>query len=154
MIGDGILYADCVDLAASLKMGSAITFTGRIPHKEVAATLHDARCFVQHSVTPLSGDQEGTPNAILEASASGLPVVSTRHAGIPEAVLHEKTGLLCDENDIHTMAEHMIRMAQASQEASQLGAAGRAHMKRKYDMNMLVNELHAILQQAYADTIQ
>ena len=49
--------------------------------------MQHARAFVQHSVTAADGDSEGTPVSILEAGAAGLPVVSTRHAGIPEGVV-------------------------------------------------------------------
>ena len=61
--------------------------------------MKKAHIFLQHSVTcPITGDEEGVPVAILEAMASGLPVVSTFHAGIPEAVVDGKTGFLVSED--------------------------------------------------------
>ena len=64
-----------------------VTFTGGIPHEKLIPYFKDACMFIQHSVQPSYGDAEGTPNTILEASAAALPVVSTKHAGIPQAVI-------------------------------------------------------------------
>ena len=58
-------------------------------------------------VTAENGDQEGIPNAIIEAMAMQLPILSSIHSGIPEAVDHGVNGLLCKENDIDTFAKHM-----------------------------------------------
>ena len=60
---------------------------GALNHEEVMPLFSNARCFVQHSVVPSYGDAEGTPVAILEAQAAGLPAVATRHAGIVDAVV-------------------------------------------------------------------
>ena len=60
---------------------------GIVSHEEVALLMQESRVFVQHSLVPSSGDTEGTPVAILEAGAAGLPVVSTKHAGISEVVI-------------------------------------------------------------------
>jgi glycosyltransferase involved in cell wall biosynthesis len=86
MIGDGPLFGSCVDLVSSLGLDEAVAFLGQQPHHVIAAEMRAARCFVQHSVQAWNGDSEGTPNSILEAGASVLPVVATRHAGIPEVV--------------------------------------------------------------------
>ena len=56
--------------------------------------------FVQHSVTASNGDKEGTPVAILEASLAGMPIISTSHAGIKDAVEHNITGVLSEEYDV------------------------------------------------------
>ena len=75
--------------------------------------MNGADVFVQHSITDShTGDQEGLPVAVLEAMASGLPVVATRHAGIPEAVVEGETGYLVEEGDIGAMAGHIARLAE------------------------------------------
>lgn len=151
MIGDGVLRETCVRLADELGIADKISFPGQLSHAEVAGAMRKARCFVQHSVTPESGDKEGTPNSVLEASASGLPVVSTRHAGIPEAVVHGKTGLLCEEGDETAMAENMIAMLKNAEQADRLGQAGKRHVKTMYDFNDRLEKLYSILNNAKND---
>lgn len=148
MIGDGPLREQCIALAEELGVSDKANFPGNRPHGEVAEAMRRARCFVQHSVTPESGDKEGTPNSVLEASASGLPVVSTRHAGIPEAVVHGETGLLCDEGDEASMARNMVTIALEPELAAQYGRAGREHVMAKYDFKDRLNRLHTILETA------
>jgi colanic acid/amylovoran biosynthesis glycosyltransferase len=78
--------------------------------------------FVQHSITnPETGDEEGLPASIQEAMAQGMAVVSTRHAGIPEAVVDGQTGLLVDEGNVEDMARAFL---QVTSSASVLGHAG------------------------------
>ena len=64
-----------------------MTFLGAQPHNVIQDEMRKARGFVQHSIEAPSGDSEGMPVSIIEAGVSGLPVVATRHAGIPDARL-------------------------------------------------------------------
>lgn len=112
MIGEGALLDECKNLANDLGVAGAITFLGVKDHAVVEEEMRQARCFVQHSVVARSGDSEGTPVAVLEAGATGLPVVSTLHAGIPDVVIEGQTGFLVAEHDVEGMAERMLRLAQ------------------------------------------
>jgi colanic acid/amylovoran biosynthesis glycosyltransferase len=67
--------------------------------------MKEASVFVHHSVTAGNGDMEGIPNALIEAMAMQLPVVSTWHSGIPELVEHEVNGYLVEERDISALAD-------------------------------------------------
>src|SRR3546814_21195876 len=82
MAGIGPLWQQTKELAARLNIEKAIDFAGVLTHEQVYERMKHTRAFVQHSVTAAAGDSEGTPNSILEASAAGLPVVRTSHAGI------------------------------------------------------------------------
>jgi len=95
-----------------------------------------------------SGDSEGTPVAVLEAGAAGLPVIATRHAGIPDVVREGQTGLLCDERDIATMAEHMHTVLTDPSAAARLGAAAREHIAEHHSMETSLEGLRTILQRA------
>lgn len=92
------------------------------------------------------GDSEGTPVAILEAGASGLPVVAPRHAGIPDVVVNGKTGLLVDEGDVTEMAKHMLRLAQEPELAANLGRASRQRIEDHFTMSKSIANLWQILQ--------
>lgn len=94
--GDGPLYGSCKRLAQALKIQDSILFLGASTPAQVVYEMANARAFVQHSVTADDGDSEGTPVAIIEAQMTGLPVISTRHAGIPDVVIDQETGYLVE----------------------------------------------------------
>lgn len=145
MIGDGPLLEECENLAHQFGIGEAITFLGAQPHTVVQAEMRAARCFVQHSIEAPSGDCEGTPVGILEAGASGLPVISTRHAGIPDVVLDEETGLLVDERDVKGMAERMLRLARDPEFAATLGRAARQRIETHFTMDQSLTKLWNVI---------
>ena len=148
MIGDGPLLGPCRELAESLGIGAAVTFLGSQPHDAVAEEMRMARAFVQHSVEAADGDCEGTPVAVLEAGASGLPVIATRHAGIPDVVVDGETGLLVDEHDIAGMAAGMQRLLDDGQLAAQLGQAARVRVQRHFSLQDSIDRLWTIIDAA------
>lgn len=122
--GGGDLYEACHILARGLGIEHKVLFAGIQPHDKVAAFMRQARVFVQHSVTtPLYHDKEGTPVAVMEAMASGLPVVATRHAGIAELIEHNVTGILTEEYDYLSAAHAMIRLCQDDELVRTMGKA-------------------------------
>ena len=148
MIGDGPLWEACLQLTRALGLEAAVDLPGSLPHAEVAEAMAGACALVQHSVRPSHGDSEGTPVAILEAGASGLPVVATRHAGIEESVVEGETGFLVDERDIESMAEHMTRLATDAELARRMGAAARRHIVANYPMERHIDRLWDTLRSA------
>ena len=145
MIGGGPLLEACKQLAQALKISDRVEFTGVLEQHEIPRIFQRARAFVQHSAQPESGDSEGTSISVLEAAASGLPVVSTRHGGIKASVLHGTTGFLGDEYDIDAMSSNMERLASNPALATQLGQAGRRRMEEFYALEFSLNNLHSIL---------
>ncbi len=125
MIGDGPLLDPCRDLARALRVEDRVEFLGAGDSSMIQGELRNARAFVQHSIQARDGDCEGTPVVVLEAGATGLPVVSTRHGGIPDAVVEGQTGLLVDEHDVEGMAAAMLRLARDPELAGRLGEAAR-----------------------------
>ncbi|MEA3377274.1 MAG: glycosyltransferase, partial [Chloroflexota bacterium] len=117
-------------------------------HADLANAMRAARGFVQHSVQAFSGDSEGTPVAVLEAGASGLPVVATRHAGIPDVVVEGETGFLVDEGDVHAMAEGMVRLASMPDLAGRMGAAARKRIEEHFSMEKSIANLWRIITSA------
>ena len=78
------------NLVDRLNIQDSVEFVGWISPAEQINLLSKSAIFVQHSITTSTGDAEGTPVAILEASAAGLPIVSTRHGGIVDTVMTER----------------------------------------------------------------
>ena len=148
MVGNGALLDACRQMARALGLEGRVCFPGALAPAEVAALLRGARAFVQHSVTSPDGDAEGTPVAILEAGATGLPVVATRHAGIPDVVIHGQTGLLVDEYDVDGMAQAMLSVARDPALAQRLGQAARERIVAAYSLERSLAGLEAILEEA------
>jgi colanic acid/amylovoran biosynthesis glycosyltransferase len=118
----------------ALGLAASIHFVGSVPIEALRAEFAGADIALQTSVLdPESGRFEGLPNTILEAMASGLPVVATRHAGIPEAVRHERTGLLVDEHDADGLTAALARLAASPALRWQYGIAGRRVVEEEFD---------------------
>lgn len=146
MVGSGELLETCRKLVAELQIGGSVEFAGVQTAAEIAVWHRHARLFVQHSmVNPDNGDSEGTPNTILEASAAGLPIVSTRHAGIKDAVAHGTTGFLTAEGDVEAMAGHITALLENPALAGEMGRQARAKMIREYGMNLQIGKLREVL---------
>jgi glycosyltransferase involved in cell wall biosynthesis len=146
MIGDGDLLESSRQIVRALGISENVEFAGPLTPADVAATMRNARAFVQHSLRTTDGDSEGTPVALLEAGACGLPVVSTRHAGIKDVVCEGETGFLVDEGDIDSMAEYMIRLAENPGLAAGLGRRFRQHVVANFSLNDSIERLWKILQ--------
>ncbi len=134
MGGHGELLEACQTLAMTLGITDRVRFPGSLNHEEVVSHMKEACCFVQHSVVPSYGDAEGTPVAVLEAQAAGLPVVATRHAGITDAVVDGTTGYLVDERDVAGMANRMVDVLSDRNRAAEMGRAARAHIRENYSI--------------------
>jgi glycosyltransferase involved in cell wall biosynthesis len=146
MVGDGPLFEACKQLVKSLSMDKAVEFLGTCSHQEIAGLMKQARGFVQHSVKTSYGDSEGTPVAILEAGAAGLPVVATRHAGIPDVVIDQQTGFLVNEGDIAGMAKCILKLARDPALAGKLGAAAQKHIRLDFSLDKNIAELYSVIQ--------
>jgi glycosyltransferase involved in cell wall biosynthesis len=146
MVGDGPLLKNCADLVNSYHLNESVTLTGPLPHFELMKKMKEARAFVQHSVRPENNDSEGTPVAILEACSSGLPIISTRHAGIIDAVEQNVTGFLVEEGDSNQMSNYMIDLALDPDLASTMGKAGRNKMLKEYNMEHQIDSLWKIIE--------
>ena len=151
MVGGGPLFDETRELIADLGLNEQVTLTGVLKPEEIRTLMKTMRAFVQHSVTAANGDKEGTPVTVLEASSSGLPVVSTRHSGIKEAVIDGETGFLVDEYNIAGMAERMSILAESVELSVQMGKAARNHMINNYDIHMRIALLDHIIQSSISN---
>jgi glycosyltransferase involved in cell wall biosynthesis len=152
MAGDGPLRDMTQALAGELGVEDRVSFPGAVSHPEVRQLMGNATVFVQHSLVDDLGDSEGTPVAILEAQAAGLPIVSTRHAGIPEAVLHETTGFLVEEGDTKAMGRALGRLLDEPELARRMGEAGRRHVSENYSLTQHISLLDRVLAEAAGRT--
>lgn len=145
LAGNGELYEVCVNLVKQLKLEDNVFFSGVIDRKNFISYLENAIAFVQHSVTAINGDQEGTPVAVLEASAAGVPVIATRHTGISDVILENETGLLVDEHDVEGMANAMIQLLANKNFAKTLGEKGKERIRELFSMERHLLKLDEIV---------
>jgi glycosyltransferase involved in cell wall biosynthesis len=97
IIGDGEDLSAAKQLVKSLNLETQVLFFGAQSHETLLEKVKAADLFVLNSRVSQKGDSEGFPNSILEAMAAKTAVISTRHAGIPEVIFHQQTGLLVEE---------------------------------------------------------
>jgi len=146
MAGDGVLLDSCKNLVKQFHLEKNINFIGVINSDEVINIFSESIAFVQHSITADNGDMEGTPVSVLEASAAGLPVISTIHAGIPNVIIHNKTGFLCEEHDVDAMSNNMLKILENVELAKEMGAEGKKHIQQNFNMNRHINVIQAALE--------
>jgi glycosyltransferase involved in cell wall biosynthesis len=125
VIGDGPLRGELEALAASLGIAERVRFAGALPNDRVQQAMRDADLFVLPSVTAPNGDEEGTPTVLLEAACARLPVLATRHAGIPEIVAEGRSATLVAEGDPAALADGLRAMIAARARWAAMGEAGR-----------------------------
>jgi glycosyltransferase involved in cell wall biosynthesis len=123
-VGTNELIAAAQQFIRAFNLESKVTLHGAQLNDVVQQLMRQADIFLQHSMVDPDGAEEGLPVAILEAMANALPVVSTRHAGIPEAVLEEETGFLVDEGDSLRMSEQILLLAKDSKLRREMGTKG------------------------------
>lgn len=145
MAGDGELLNMCKNLVKQYHIMEQVHFLGVITPDQYRDLLTESLAFVQHSITADNGDMEGTPLSVLEASAAGLPVISTYHAGIPDVIVHGTSGLLCNEHDVEIMTEHMLKVLNSVELAKQLGAAGKLRVKEYFSLERHIESLQDTL---------
>lgn len=132
IIGDGPLSESLQILAAPYS--DQITFTGAIPRSKVIEYLKLANVFVLPSVTAANGDSEGLPTVILEAYASGVPVIGTYHSGIPEAVVEGETGYLVPERDVNALAGALDALLADENLRKRFSQSGVALVQNRFDI--------------------
>ena len=142
-IGDGPLFGSAKTLAVELGVADKVQFDGQRDHEVVREALATSALFLQHSVVSPTGDAEGLPTAIQEALAAGCITVSTRHAGIPEAIDHGVDGLICEEHDLAGFTDLIGRAL--SDEAAPMALAARRTAEARFDNAVLLHRLEDVL---------
>jgi colanic acid/amylovoran biosynthesis glycosyltransferase len=134
VVGEGTERRALEQEAAERTLGERVRFAPSTDQAGLLEHLRAADVFLHCSVTAEDGDVEGIPNVVVEAAATGLPVVATRHGGIPEVVEDGSTGVLVPEHDPDALAAALLRLAESPSVRAELGRAGAARMRRDFDL--------------------
>lgn len=132
LCGGGSLEDELRRDVARLQLEGRVHLRGSVPSDEVRRAMTQSHIMVQHSVETAAGDMEGLPVSLTEAAACGLPIVATRHSGIPEIVVDGVNGFLVEEHDVEAMAQRMLELARTPERWSPMGNAGRALVTEKF----------------------
>ena len=145
IIGEGPERPQIETAIAASGLADRVELVGRQPYSVVLEELQSSHFLLQPSLTAADGDSEGgAPVILLDAQASGLPVISTDHGDIAEYVLDGESGYLAPEGDVHRLAE-LIRSALLAPETwAHLGSRGRRHVEESYNASTQCARLESI----------
>jgi colanic acid/amylovoran biosynthesis glycosyltransferase len=143
-VGTGPLTRTLAALASALGLAGRVRFLGAQSHDKIVELMRGARVFALPSQEPASGDREALGIVFNEASACGIPVVATRHGGIPEAVLDGETGFLVPEKADTALAERLDRLLSDEALASRMGRRGREYVCEMFDLSRQTRLLERI----------
>jgi colanic acid/amylovoran biosynthesis glycosyltransferase len=144
VVGDGMLRESLQQLIESKGIENQVKLLGWKTHEEVQLLLEESHVLLAPSLTSENGDQEGIPNAIKEAMASGLPVISTFHSGIPELVTDGVSGLLVPERDAASISDALAYLIRHPETCKEMGQAGRRQVEQKFDTKSLNKRLEGL----------
>jgi len=136
LVGDGPERKVAEDLVARLGLSNLVTFTGKV--------LCVEEFLRQADILLCTSQTESFGMSIAEGMASGLPVVAPRAGGIPEVVLDGTTGILTEPGDLDALAEALLRLMTAPEEAEQLGRAGRKRIEQQFSPAAIVPQYEAL----------
>lgn len=145
LIGGGPLEKELKTRVEKYNLQSNVQFLGILSQEQVCQQLQSALCYVQHSIKTESNDSEGTPVSMLEALATGLPVVSTKHAGIIDLVRDRENGFLVTERDVENMYLCLLKIYESRQLSEELGRNARASFHHQYKKEHSIQKLTQLI---------
>jgi colanic acid/amylovoran biosynthesis glycosyltransferase len=152
LVGSGTLRSKLEQLVRMWGLENQVSFAGFVRHENVQDELSTAHIFCHPSRTPKRGDKEGIPGTIVEAMATGLPVVTTRHAGIPEMVRDGEDGFVVAERDVTAIAQAILTLVDRSDLRVLMGRNAYSQVQQTADAIRLTGELEAIYSEVIAST--
>ena len=148
LAGDGPMRAEVEKMVAEMELGSAVELRGFLDQAGLAKLYAESHIFLHPSEMTEDLNQEGVPNSMLEAMATGLPVAATLHGGIPEAVTDGATGFLVEERDDEGLASAMLRMAGDPEMWARMGAAAAQSVQEEFSQARAIEKLEGFYDEA------
>jgi glycosyltransferase involved in cell wall biosynthesis len=139
--GEGPLLEQLQAQAVALGIAEKVFFPGFLSQRELRDLFYRSNIFLHPSETGADGNQEGVPNSMLEAMASGLPVFATAHGGIPEAIEDGKSGVLVAEGDHAALAAKLLELVREPERLSDLGRRGSATVAQEFNQDIQTRKL-------------
>jgi len=142
--GEGPLLGELETLARELKIAERVSFTGFVSQERLREIYYRSHIFLHPSQTGRDGNQEGIPNSMLEAMATGLPVFATEHGGIPEAIESGVSGVLVRERDEFALVETLLDVVRDPGFLSRIAQSGTEAVRKNFDLATQAQRLEEI----------
>lgn len=142
--GEGPLLPSLKILARELDLADSVRFRGFLSQEELRELFYQSQIFLHPSETGRDGNQEGVPNSMLEAMATGLAVFATEHGGIPEAVENGVSGTLVPEGDFEELAAKLLKAVKNTESLGGMALAGADRVAREFDQASQVRRLEDV----------
>jgi len=139
--GEGPLRGDLEARARGLGIGDKVSFPGFVSQAQLRELFYGSHIFLHPSERGADGNQEGVPNSMLEAMASGLAVFATEHGGIPEAIEHGKSGMLVKENDDEALARALLDAVAHPDQLTAIARNGADSVRQKFEQRAQTRKL-------------
>ncbi|XHR29949.1 MAG: glycosyltransferase [Chthoniobacteraceae bacterium] len=146
--GDGPMREELRHMASQLKISHALHFAGFLGQSDLNRLYAESHIFLHPSELTEKKDQEGIPNSMLEAMATGLPAAATLHGGIPEAVEDGETGFLVPERDDAALAEALKHLAASPELAFEMGRCASRSVREEFAPSRAIAKLEASYDEA------
>lgn len=144
IVGDGPLKSSLQKHIRLSGLQEKIHLLGSLPQKEVIKTMLKSHIFILPSITASDGDKEGIPNVLTEAMATGLPVISTKHGGIPELIEDGRNGFLVEERNVDLLADRLGHLIEHPELWSVFGREGRKKVEEEFNIEKQTEKLEKI----------
>jgi colanic acid/amylovoran biosynthesis glycosyltransferase len=148
--GEGPMKDALVRRIDELSLGNQVSLTGFLNQDDLRRVYAESHIFIHPSELAPDSNQEGIPNSMLEAMASGLPVVATRHGGIPEAVQEGLDGLLVPERDEPALHEALLKLTSQPDLWRQMGKQASRSVAENFEQGQQIVKLEV----AYAEALR
>jgi len=142
--GEGPMLAELKELIGKLKIADRVALPGFVPPDKLRGIFYDSHIFLHPSETGSDGNQEGIPNSMLEAMATGLPVFATEHGGIPEAIENGVSGVLAPERDHEALSHALLEAVEDRPFLARLARNGADVVAQKFDQRSQIRQLEEI----------
>ncbi|WHH58357.1 glycosyltransferase [Petroclostridium sp. X23] len=150
IVGNGPLKKELKKQISDLKLNQKVKIYDFISPHKIPDVMNDHHIFCLPSIVASNGIEEGTPNVLKEACASGMPVVATSHSGIPHVINNGKNGFLVNEKDTEQLAQSLIYLIEHSEIWESMSQWGRSHIEENFDKIKQAEKIEKI----YADLIK
>lgn len=151
IIGDGPEVNKLRKLIKSMDLNTQVHLLGPQSQDIVIAEMQRSQILILPSKTARSGDKEGIPNVLMEAMATGIPVLSTSHAGIPELVEHGRSGYLVPEGNQAALTDGLIYMIERHDLWNYFGRNGRDKVEKDFNIYRQTEKLEQIYGELIGD---
>ncbi len=146
IIGDGPEKRELIQLIKRLDLTKQVKFLGWQTSNRVKKTMEQANIFLLPCVTASDGDMEGIPVVLMEAMASGLIVISSKHSGIPELIEDDQSGFLVKEKNIDGLAKTLVEIFNCSPNWLTIAKKARMRVEKNYNIKKLNQQLYQLYQ--------